>query len=314
MRLIPILMIVWRGMRIAPLVATLLLSALIAGCAGTGAAESRTSKPHIVAAENVWGSIAAQLAGPDATVTSVINDPATDPHSYEPTVADARQVSAARLVIVNGIGYDRWATQLVAASPAPHRLTLTVGSLLHLRTGDNPHQWYDPASIERVTTAITRDLQRIDPAHAAEYAARRTTFNRQSLAGYHAEIARIRRTYAGVAVGASESIFAPLARALGLRLLTPQHFMNAVAEGTDVSAADATIAEDQLARRQIKVWVYNAQNVSPEIEHLGSLARAHGIPIATITETLTPRRASFQRWQTAQLTGLEHALHAATGR
>ncbi len=300
--------------RIAPIAATLLLSAIIAGCAATGAAETRSPKSRIVAAENVWGSIAAQLAGPDATVTNLIDDPASDPHSYEPTVADARQVSAARLVIVNGIGYDHWASQLVAASPAPDRRTIDVGSLLSLHTGENPHQWYDPASVERVADAITNDLIRLDPAHAARYTAQRATFENASLAAYHAEIARIRRTYGGVPVGASESIFAPLARALRLRLRTPSSFMNAVAEGTDVSAADATTVEHQISHGAIKVWVYNAQNVTPEIEHLNSLARAHGIPIATVTETLSPRGASFQHWQTSELTTLAHALHAATGR
>jgi zinc/manganese transport system substrate-binding protein len=294
--------------------ATVLLGALVSGCAASGSAETRSERPHVVAAENVWGSVAAQLAGPDATVTSIIDDPATDPHSYEPTVADARQVSAARLVIVNGIGYDRWASQLVAASPAPHRLTLTAGSLLHLRTGDNPHQWYDPASVSRVASAITSDLIRIDPAHAAQYAARRTDFDHRAMAAYHAAIARIRRTYAGVPVGASESIFAPLARALGLQLLTPLRLMDAVAEGTDVSAADTATAEDQITQRRIKVWIYNAQNITPEVSHLNDLARTHGIPITTVSETLTPRGTSFQSWQTAQLTALAHALHAATGR
>jgi zinc/manganese transport system substrate-binding protein len=300
--------------RTATIAATVLLGALVSGCAASGSAQKRSERPHVVAAENVWGSVAAQLAGPDATVTSIIDDPATDPHSYEPTVADARQVSAARLVIVNGIGYDRWASQLVAASPAPRRLTLTAGSLLHLRTGDNPHQWYDPASVSRVASAIADDLIRIDPAHAAQYAARRTAFDHRTLAAYHAAIAHIRRTYAGVPVGASESIFAPLARALGLRLLTPTHLMDAVAEGTDVSAADAATAEDQITRRQIKVWIYNAQNITPAVAHLNGLARAHGIPVTTVTETLTPRGTSFESWQAAQLAALTHALHAATGR
>lgn len=301
-------------MRVVACAASVVLVLLVAGCAASGSAEPLGTRPHVVAAENVWGSIAAQLAGPNATVTNIISDPATDPHSYEPTVADARQVSAARLVIVNGLGYDRWASQLVAAAPAPDRLTLNVGTLLHLSIGENPHRWYDPADIDAVATAITDGLTRVDPGHAAAYAARRTTFEQQALAGYHAAIARIRRRYAGVAVGASESIFAPLAPALGLRLLTPRSFMDSVSEGTDVSAGDASTAETQITRRQISVWVYNAQNVTPEIIRLNGLARAHGIPIATVTETPTPQTATFQDWQTSQLTTLERALHAATHR
>ena len=301
-------------MRVLACAASVVLAVLVGGCAASGFAEPLGTPPHIVAAENVWGSIAAQLAGPNATVTNIINDPATDPHSYEPTVADARQVSAARLVIVNGLGYDRWASQLVAAAPAPRRLTLDVGTLLHLHVGENPHRWYDPADVAAVATAITDDLARADPAHAAIYAARHTAFERHTLAGYRAAIARIREMYAGVPIGASESIFAPLATALGLRLLTPQSFIDSVSEGTDVSASDASTTESQITRRRIRVWVYNAQNVTPEIERLNGLARAHGIPIATVSETLTPRTATFQAWQTAQLRNLEQALRAATHR
>ena len=301
-------------MRVVACAASVLLSGLVAGCAASGVAATGSATPRVVAAENVWGSIAAQLAGPDATVTSIISDPATDPHSYEPTVADARQVSAARLVIVNGLGYDRWASQLVAASPAPDRVSLDVGSLLHLHTGENPHRWYDPADVDTVARTITKDLTRVDPTHAAGYAERLAAFEQQALAPYHAAISRIHRTYAGVPVGASESIFVPLAHALGLDLRTPPSFMNAIAEGTDVSAGDASTTESQLTHGQIKVWVYNAQNVTPEIERLTSLARARGVPVATVTETLTPRGATFQSWQTAQLGNLERALRAATHR
>ena len=154
-------------------------------------------------------------------MTSIISDPATDPHSYEPTVADARQVSAARLVIVNGLGYDRWASQLVAASPAPDRVTLDVGSVLHLHTGENPHRWYDPANVETVAQTITNDLTHVDPAHTAGYAARLAAFEQHALAPVPRRHRPIRRAYAGVPVGASESIFVPLAHALGLDLRTP---------------------------------------------------------------------------------------------
>ena len=115
-------------------------------------------------------------------------------------------------MIVNGLGYDRCASQLVAASPAPYRVTLNVGSLLHLHTGDNPHLWYDPANVDTVAQTITHDLTHVDPSHAAEYADRLAAFEQHALAPYHAAIARIRRAYAVVPVGASESIFVPLAQ------------------------------------------------------------------------------------------------------
>jgi zinc/manganese transport system substrate-binding protein len=117
-----------------------------------------------------------------------------------------------------------------------------------------------------------------------------------------------------VPVGASESIFALQSPALGLRLITPTGFMKAISEGTDVSAQDTITAERQISQRQIKVWIYNSQNATPQIQGLNALARAHGIPVTTVTETLTPKSDNFEQWQTAQLQRLAAALHQAKGR
>jgi zinc/manganese transport system substrate-binding protein len=180
--------------------------------------------------------------------------------------------------------------------------------------GGNPHRWYDPGNVASVAAAITAALQRLNPAHRAQYAAHLAHFSRVSLAGYHAELARIRARYAGTAIGASESIFAPMAAALGLRLLTPASFLNAVSEGDDISAADAARVSRQITSRAIAVWVLNSQNTTPEISRLNGLARRAGIPTVTITETLTPPSDTFQAWQTTQLRALARALHQATGR
>jgi zinc/manganese transport system substrate-binding protein len=268
----------------------------------------------VVAAENFWGSIATQLAGTRGQVKSIIVDPADDPHSYQPNASDARTLVTAQLAIVNGVGYDPWASQLLRANPVPGRIVLDVGKRFGLATGDNPHRWYSPADVGAIAAQITADLKRLDPEHAAYYAQQAATFQRDGLADYHALIAAIRRQYAGVAVGASESIFALQAPALGLRLITPTGFMKATSEGTDVSAQDAITAERQITQGEIKVWIYNSQNATPEIQRLNALARAHGIPIATVTETLTPTRESFEQWQSGQLQRLAAALHEATGR
>ena len=115
-------------------------------------------------------------------------------------------------------------------------------------------------------------------------------------------------------VGYSESIFQPLGQALGLRLMTPYSFAKAIAEGTDVSAADKQTVDTQAQGRQIKVWVYNSQNATPDVQRVNQLARAAHIPITTITETLSPASATFEQWQVAELRSLQQALHQATGR
>jgi zinc/manganese transport system substrate-binding protein len=291
----------------------LIVGLAVAGC-GSGSTATGGGAVRVVAAENFWGSIAAQLGGGYAQVTSIIVNPAEDPHSYQPRAGDARTLATARLAIVNGVGYDPWASQLLGANPASGRVVINVGNLLGLHEGDNPHRWYDPADVEAVANAITADLRRLDPTHSSYFTARRAQFEHVALAGYHGVVASIRRRYGATAVGASESIFALLSPALGLRLITPPTFMKSLSEGTEVSAQDMLTVERQLSSRQVKVWIYNSQNATPAIQRLNGIARAAGIPIVTVTETLAPASATFQQWQVSQLQRLARALHEATNR
>jgi zinc/manganese transport system substrate-binding protein len=297
-----------------PATSRLVLLACLAflGLTACGSVPSKGPRLEVVAAENFWGSIAAQLAGDRAEVHSIITNPDTDPHSYDPTAADARAMAGSEVAIVNGIGYDGWASHLLAANPDSSRVVLTVGDQLGLENGDNPHQWYSPPAVRRVIDAITAAYAKADPADASYFAARKRLFLTRSLASYDALLAQIRHRYAGTPVGYSESIFQPLGSYLGLRLLTPYSFAKAVAEGSDVSAEDTRTVERQLSARQVKVWVFNSQNVTPEIDHLNAVARAEHIPIATVTETLSPANLDFEQWQVAELEQLRAALARAS--
>jgi zinc/manganese transport system substrate-binding protein len=306
-------------MRQSPLRVVVVLVAglcLLVGCGGSATSPpgSTAGRLQVVAAENFWGSIASQLGGSRVAVTSIIVNPDTDPHSYEPTASDGIALARSQMAIVNGIGYDAWAPKLIAANPSSSRLVLTVGDLLGLRQGDNPHQWYSPSSVQRVIDAIVADYRRLDPGDAAYFDQRRSALETRGLARYRALLREIRSRYAGVAVGYSESIFQPLGQALGLRLITPYSFAKAVAEGTDVSAADKLTVDLQTQSRQIRVWVYNSQNATPDVQRVTQIARQARIPITTLTETLSPASASFEQWQVAELTRLLQALHSATGR
>jgi zinc/manganese transport system substrate-binding protein len=286
----------------------------LAGCGSQGSASSGSGKLQVVAAENFWGSIAARLGGERVAVRSIIVNPDTDPHSYEPTAADARTMAGAQMAIVNGIGYDEWASHLLAANPSSGRVVLDVGSLLGLKQGDNAHQWYSPDHVHAVIEEIVADYDKLRPAEASYFAQQKTAFETRGLARYDALIKQIRARYAGVPVGYSESIFQPLGEALGLKLLTPYSFAKAIAEGTEVTAQDKQTVDRQASNHESKVWVFNSQNVTPDVQRVNQLARAAHIPVATVTETLSPATASFEQWQVAELERIEQALHAATGR
>jgi len=286
--------------------AAILLSAC--GLSQPPSASADAGKVRVVAAENFWGSIAGQVGGSHAAVTSIIANPSTDPHSYEATPGDARLIAQAQYVIVNGAGYDAWAPKLIAANPVAGRTVLTIGDLFGKNEGDNPHMWYSPAYVDQVIERIASDLGKIDPADASAFMQQSEQYRTIGLKEYHATIGMIKQKYAGTKVGATESIFSYVADGTGLDLVTPYGYLKAISEGTDPSAADKAEVENEIANRQIRIFVFNSQNSTPDIQGLVDRATSAGIPVVKITETLVPANATFQDWQTAQLKDLLHAL------
>jgi zinc/manganese transport system substrate-binding protein len=286
----------------------------LAACSTAGGAvhTSDSRVIQVVAAENFWGSIASQVGGRHVHLVSIITNPNTDPHSYEPTASDARTIAFAQLVIENGIGYDPWVGNLLAANQG-QQTVLDVGNIVGVAAGGNPHRWYNPADVQAVITHMVADFSKLDPADKAYFARQRSHFETVGLRKYRALIATIRAKYAGTPVGASESIFAMLAPALGLKLITPYSFLEAISEGTEVSAADKQAIDNQIRNHLIKIYVYNSQNVTPDVQAQLAEARAEHIPVTTITETLAPPTDSYQAWQVRQLLGVQAALAKATG-
>ena len=291
------------------IVSMVALAVVLAACGvGTSHVDFGTGKIQVVAAENFWGSIASQVGGSHVQVTSIIVNPDTDPHAYEPTPSDARLIAQAEYVIVNGAGYDAWAPKLLDANPASGRTVLTVGDLFGKKEGDNPHMWYSPSYVDQVVDRMGSDLAKIDSADASAITQQAAQYKSTGLKDYHDTVSAIKAKYSGTRVGATESIAAYLADGTGLNLVTPSSYLKAVSEGTDPSAADKAEVQNEIASRSIKVFIFNSQNSTPDIQGLVDKATAQGIPVVKITETLAPATATFQDWQTAQLKDLLHAL------
>ncbi len=305
-----------------PLLVLLAVTLSVGGCStadpaaatepgGAGSTSASAGTITIVAAENFWGSIASQLGGDKVEVTSIISSPDADPHDYEATASDGRAVATANMTIANGVGYDVWASDLARANPSDTRTDLVVGDVVGATEGDNPHRWYNPADVDKVVGAITADLKQRDPADADYFDAQRKTFNTTALADYKGVIDDIKAKYSGVKIGASESIVSMIAPALGLDLVTPGDFLTAITEGTDPTAADKSTIDTQISSGEIKVYLYNSQNATPDIQAQVDAAKAKGIPVVSITETMVPGDATWEQWQTAQLQELEKALAQA---
>jgi zinc/manganese transport system substrate-binding protein len=284
-----------------------LLSAALAACGAPPGGAGSGNTLQVIAGENFWGSIAAPLGGAHVSVTSIVSNPNTDPHEYESSAVDARAFATADYVILNGAGYDDWGRKLLSANPSTSRRVLTVADLLNKKPGDNPHFWYNPDWVDRVADKITSDYRALDPTDAAYFTQQREAFA-TALKPYHDAIAQIRASSSGVPVGSTESIFAYMAQALGLNLMSPPEFMLAISEGIDPPAQTVAQFQDQISHRQIKVLVYNTQTSTPITDNLKQMATRNGIPVVGISETVQPATATFQDWQLKQLTALQPAL------
>ncbi len=265
---------------------------------------------HVVAAENFWGSLAAQIGGAHVDVRSLVSDPNADPHEYEASAADARAVAQADYVIENGAGYDSWMDRLIGAGQGSRsdRKTLNVAALVGVQEGGNPHLWYDPGYVNAAAAHMAQDLAALDPANAAYYEANYQTLQASLALGYQGDIAQIKAQFGGAKVAATEDIFSYLANAAGLDLVSPKSFISAVAEGNDPPPASVVQFEDQLRSGQVKVLVYNEQTVTPLTDSMRQIAAQSGIPVVGITETMQPPGADFQDWMGGQVTALMRAL------
>jgi zinc/manganese transport system substrate-binding protein len=279
----------------------------VAGC-GSARAPVTPGVVRVVAGENFWGNIAAQIGGRHVRVTSILSSPVADPHLYESDVASAVAVAEAGLVIRNGAGYDTFVSQLLNATYHPGRMVISVQRVLGATGADvNPHFWYDIGRVPRVAAAIEAALARLEPREAASFAANLAVFDR-SLRPVEAVIGEIRRRYAGAPAAYTERVPAYLLAAAGLRVVSPPGFAAAVEEGVDPGPGDTQAMDQLLTGRRVRVLVYNAQATSPATQHARALARRSGVPVVAVYETMPPAYRTFQAWQLAQAQSILRAL------
>jgi zinc/manganese transport system substrate-binding protein len=285
-------------------VAGLALAFLIA-IAASAAAGAADGMVRLVAAENFYGDIAHQIGGPQVEVVSVISNPDQDPHLFETSPAVLRQLAAASIVIYNGADYDPWMDMLLKATPKRGRTAIVVADLMHKRAGDNPHLWYDPATMPAVARALAATLKKVDPDHAADYQARLATFL-ASLKPLNEKIAAIAKKYGEAPVTASEPVFGTMAAALGLKMRN-EKFQLSIMNDTEPSARDVAAFERDLKEHNVRVMFYNKQATDKIVQHLVEIARAAKVPVVGVTETVPPGM-TFQQWIASELGDTEKAL------
>lgn len=272
-----------------------------------GKASATPGKLDVVAAENFWGDIARQIGGSTVEVTSIINDPNTDPHEYETNARDGAALAGASFVIENGAGYDEFVGKLLKASPKSDREVLNVADVVGAGKDANPHLWYNPDYVVQAAHAIEAQLAKEDPEHAAAYAARLAAFDRGEQQVV-AVIDQIKAKYAGDEIAYTERVPGYLVDAAGLRLGTPATFSQAIEDGDDPSAGDNAAFQVALKDHKVKVLLYNAQVTSPITQQLRHLATSSNVPVVGVAETLPTTEKNFQTWQADQARALLAAL------
>lgn len=307
---------------VAPAVALLLLAA---GCgrtaapasSGAPAASKAPAAPRATAevpavipavgAENEYANVIAQIGGRYVRVVAVESNPNTDPHTFEASAAVGRELAAADLVVMNGLGYDDWAQRMLTAAPNPTRKVIDVQTLLGLPNNTpNPHLWYAPTTMPAVAKAIAADLSALQPAHAVYFRSQVTKFT-DSLQPWYAAIAAFKAKYAGTPVAVTEPVGDYLLQAAGCDIATPFSLQAAIMNGTDPAPQDVTVEQNLFRDHRVKVFVYNQQVTDPLTQSFETLARHEGIPIVGVYETM-PTGYTYQSWMLAELQALERAV------
>ncbi|MFC6093815.1 metal ABC transporter solute-binding protein, Zn/Mn family [Saccharothrix lopnurensis] len=316
-------------------VATATAVALTA-CGGgqdTPAAED-DGRIKVVASTNVWGSVVEAVGGDAVEVTSIIDDPSGDPHSYESRPADVAAVRDARLVIFNGGGYDDFFATLlgpetegakkIEAFPISGKASgheepgheepghEEAGAAEPTEDGHghdhavNEHVWYDFETVHRVAEQAAADLGEIAPDRKAEFETNARDFG----AELDELTAALDGKGAGKRVLQTEPVAHYLLDAAGVEDATPESFSDAVEEETDVPAAALAEVLDLVTGKQVSALVNNAQTENAATGQVVEAARSGGVPVVEVTETLPEGATGYLDWMTKQVDALVGALGA----
>ncbi|RFU46890.1 metal ABC transporter solute-binding protein [Paraburkholderia sp. DHOC27] len=286
------------------------LAAGVAAFALSQAACAQTARLQVVAAENFYGDVVSQLGGDRVSVTSILSNPDQDPHLFEASPKTARALQNANLVVYNGADYDPWMEKLLNASKNTKRTTIVAANLVGKKGGDNPHLWYDPATMPAVARAVSAALVTADPAHKSEYDANLAKFL-DSLKPIDAKVAELHGRYAGVPVTATEPVFGYMSDAIGLSMRNLR-FQLATMNDTEASASDIAAFESDLREKRVRVLIYNSQATEALTKRMLKLAQQSHVPAMSVTET-EPGGTTYQQWMLSQLDALDKALAASAG-
>jgi len=296
---------------IAAIGAAAALAVTVAGC-GNSATSANTSNNtaviSVIGAENEYANVLGQIGGRYVQASAILDNPNTDPHTFEASPSVAQKVSAAQLIVQNGVGYDSWISRMESASPNPQRKVIVVQHLLGLPDSTpNPHLWYDPATMPKVAKAMAADLSAIQPAHAAYFQANLNAFDR-SLTPWLDAIAQFKAKYPNTKVATTEPVADYLLSAMGAKNLTPFTFQADIMNGVEPSPQDIALENSFFTQHKVKAFAYNQQVISALTTLIRQAALKAGVPVVGVYETMPTPGYNYQSWMLAQVEALQKAV------
>jgi zinc/manganese transport system substrate-binding protein len=285
------------------------LGSVLAGCGASSALDvARPGTILAVGAENEYANVIAQIGGRYVTASAVESNPNTDPHSFEASPSVARAVSAAALVVQNGLGYDSYMNSIEAAAANAKRRVIDVQRLLGLPDStSNPHLWYSPRTMPTLAREIASDLAALEPRHAAYFASQARRFE-ASLGAWRAALAAFRARYPRTAVATTEPVADYMLAAAGTINRTPFTLQADIMNGVDPAPQDVTAQMELLAHHRVQVFVYNQQVTDPLTASFLAAAKAGHVPVVGVYETMPTPGFDYQTWMLAEVEALRRAV------
>jgi zinc/manganese transport system substrate-binding protein len=285
------------------------LSLVVLALSGCSSPLSSTGgRIDVIGAESQYSSVLRQIGGRYVSVSSILDNPSTDPHAFEASPRIASEVYAARLIVQNGAGYDGFMNKIEAQVGSSSRTVLVAQKILGVPAAvTNPHLWYAPRTMPRVAGAIAAALSGLQPAHRKYFGNRLRRFDR-SLRSWLAAIASFKSQFDRTPVATTEPVADYLLQAMGARNLTPFRFQADVMNGIDPSPQDLAHEDRLLRDHRVKLLCYNAQVLDPLTTAVLRLAKKTGVPVVAVYETMPTPGYDYQSWMLAETRAIQRAV------
>lgn len=263
---------------------------LASACSNKKGAKTNSDKVSIVTTTNVYADIAKNVVGKYGSVQAIIKNSATDPHDFEPTTADAKELTKANIIVANGLGYDTWMNKL--ASSVSKKPVLVGEDLMGLKKGDNPHIWYDLDMPTKYVNYLVKRLSKLDKKHAAYF--------KENGDKYLAKVAKIKQIAKSTdkknnkPVFVSEPVFDYGLEEAGYKI-SDKEFEEAIENGTDPSPKTINKMTNEIKDKKIAFFVNNTQASSSTVKTFVKLAKENGVPILNVRETI-PNHMTYLDW------------------